>query len=174
MSELTIRIADIVQESIVDGPGIRMVIFTQGCPHHCPGCHNPQTHDPHGGRKVNVVEIIDQMLRNPLLDGITFSGGEPFDQPDAVARIAQAAKRLGKDVWCYTGYTWEEILKDYNKKWVLMDIDYLVDGRFDIKQRTLDLPWRGSRNQRIIDVMESLRSGEVVEWMDQTKEDEHG
>lgn len=163
---LTIRIADIVQDSIVDGPGIRMTIFMQGCPHHCPGCHNPQTHDPNGGRVVSVDEVIEQMRSNPLLDGITFSGGEPLDQPQAVALISYTAHTMRKTVWCYTGYTWEEIMQDDLKKRIIPYFDYLVDGRFDASQKTLSLPWRGSRNQRIIDVTKSLCSGKIVEWSD--------
>lgn len=162
-SELTIRIADIVQDSIVDGPGIRMTIFTQGCPHHCVGCHNPHTHDPNGGRVVSVDEVVEQMRSNPLLDGITFSGGEPFAQKEAVIYIAHAAHRLGLDVWCYTGWTWEEIMEDPHKRGLLAYIDVLVDGRFILEQRSLSLKWRGSANQRIIDVKESLFEGKIVE-----------
>ena len=166
VSDLTIRIADIVQDSIVDGPGIRMVIFTQGCPHHCAGCHNPHTHDPDGGRVVNVDDVVDQMRGNPLLDGITFSGGEPFEQKAEVMYIANAAHRLGLNVWCYTGWTWEEIMRDPRKRGLLAYIDVLVDGRFVFAQRSLSLKWRGSANQRVIDVTESLFNGQVVEVED--------
>lgn len=160
---MTIRIADIVHDSIVDGKGIRMAIFTQGCPHHCVGCHNPHTHDPSGGREVTVSEIIEQMRSNPLLDGVTFSGGEPFEQREAVRAIAHEAHRLGLNVWCYTGWTWEEIMRDPKKRGMLAYIDVLVDGRFILTQRSLSLSWRGSANQRVIDVAESLFSGRVVE-----------
>lgn len=159
---MTIRIADIVQDSIVDGRGIRMTIFTQGCPHHCRGCHNPHTHDPLGGREVSISEIIDQMKSNPLLDGITFSGGEPFEQIEAVKQLAHEAHRLRLDVWCYTGWTWEEIMQDPQKRGLLAYIDVLVDGRFDLEQRSLELKWRGSKNQRVIDVAESLFNNRVV------------
>lgn len=161
-SDLSIRIADIVQDSIVDGRGIRMTIFTQGCPHHCKGCHNPHTHDPSGGTVVKVSEIIEQMRSNPLLDGITFSGGEPFEQIEAVKRIAHEAHRLRLDVWCYTGWSWEEIMRDPRKRGVLAYIDVLVDGRFNLVQRSLELRWRGSKNQRVIDVSESLCAGQIV------------
>lgn len=161
---LTIRIADIVQDSIVDGPGIRMTIFMQGCPHHCPGCHNSQTHDPNGGRVVSVDEVIEQMRNNPLLDGITFSGGEPFEQKEAVFQIAKEAKALGLNVWCYTGWTWEELVQFHENLRALAYIDVLVDGRFELEQRTLSLPWRGSANQRVIDATESLFFGKIVEW----------
>lgn len=161
--DMTIRIADIVQDSIVDGRGIRMTIFTQGCPHHCRGCHNPHTHDPSGGREATVSEIIDQMRSNPLLDGITFSGGEPFEQREAVEYIAHEAHRLGLDVWCYTGWTWEEIMLDPVKRRMLAYIDVLVDGRFILAQRSLELRWRGSKNQRVIDVPESLFNDKIIE-----------
>jgi anaerobic ribonucleoside-triphosphate reductase activating protein len=166
VSDLTIRIADIVQDSIVDGPGIRMVIFTQGCPHHCAGCHNPHTHDPDGGHVVNVDDVVGQMRINPLLDWITFSGGEPFEQKAAVMYIANEAHRLGLNVWCYTGWTWEEIMGDPHKRGLLAYIDVLVDGRFVLAQRSLGLKWRGSANQRVIDVAESLFNGKVVEMED--------
>lgn len=161
-SELTIRIAGIVQDSIVDGLGMRMTIFTQGCPHHCPGCHNAHTHDPNGGREVTVAEIIEQMRSNPLLDGVTFSGGEPFEQIEAVKHIAHEAHRLRLDVWCYTGWTWEQIMQDPRKRGLLAYIDVLVDGRFILEQRSLELKWRGSKNQRVIDVSESLFKNTVV------------
>ena len=163
-SELTIRIAGIVQDSIVDGQGIRMTIFTQGCPHHCPGCHNAHTHDPNGGREVTVAEIIEQMRSNPLLDGVTFSGGEPFEQIEAVKHIAHEAHRLRLNVWCYTGWTWEQIMLDPRKRGLLAYIDVLVDGRFDLTQRSLELKWRGSKNQRVIAVEESLFKNQVVLW----------
>jgi anaerobic ribonucleoside-triphosphate reductase activating protein len=162
-NDMTIRIAGIVEDSIVDGRGIRMTIFTQGCPHHCAGCHNPQTHDPSGGTEVEVSEIIEQMRSNPLLDGVTFSGGEPFEQRDAVEHIAHEAHRLRLDVWCYTGWTWEEIMRDPAKRGMLAYIDVLVDGRFVLSQRSLELKWRGSKNQRVIDVAESLFSNKIVE-----------
>lgn len=161
-SDMKIRIADIVQDSIVDGRGVRMTIFTQGCPHHCVGCHNPHTHDPNGGREVEITEIFDQMRSNPMLDGITFSGGEPFEQIEAIKHIAHEAHRLRLDVWCYTGWTWEEIMLDPRKRGLLAYIDVLVDGRFIHDQRSLSLKWRGSANQRIIDVPESLFAGKIV------------
>lgn len=161
---MKICVADIVDESIVDGPGIRMTIFMQGCPHHCPGCHNPHTHDPDGGYEVNVYEVIDKFRKNPLLDGITFSGGEPFEQPYALQFLSSVVQTFGKTVWCYTGWTWEEILSDEKKRKALVCIDVLVDGRFDVSQRSLAIPWRGSKNQRIIDVAKSLHNGKIVEW----------
>ena len=143
---MQIRIAGIVQDSIVDGEGIRLTVFTQGCPHACPGCHNPETHDFNGGRMVDTAEIAAMMDANPLLDGVTLSGGEPFCQPGACIEIAAAAHLKGLNVWCYTGYTIEEL----EGHPLLNEVDVLVDGRYMEEQRTLELPFRGSRNQRII------------------------
>lgn len=163
------RIADSVQDSIVDGPGIRLTIFFQGCPHHCHGCHNPGTHDPQGGREIEIGEIVAMMDGNPLLDGVTLSGGEPFEQINACARIAAEAHKRRLNVWCYTGWTWEQIMADGCKRWLLPWLDVLVDGRYMQDRRTLELPFRGSDNQRMIDVQSSLTNGTVVEW--RTKHD---
>lgn len=142
------RIANYVQDSIVDGPGLRFTLFVQGCSHHCKGCHNPQTHDPNGGNEMIEQEIIDIMLSNPLLDGLTLSGGEPFDQDASCAIIAKAAKDAGLNVWVYTGYTLDQ-LRQKNTE-LLQYVDVLVDGPFVLDQRSLSLKWRGSHNQRII------------------------
>ena len=159
------RIAGKVQDSIVDGPGLRFVVFTQGCPHRCPGCHNPGTHDFEGGTEVSAQEVIKAMLSNPLTDGVTFSGGEPFSQPAACAEIARAAKEKGLNVWAYSGWTFEELnaMDDPAVREFLELTDVLVDGPFLLEQRTLSLKWRGSRNQRIIDVPKSLAEGRAVE-----------
>ena len=109
------RIAEVVSDSIVDGPGLRLTIFTQGCPHHCPGCHNPQTHDPAGGTAYPVDEILAFAADNPLLDGITLSGGEPFEQPKACAALAAELKRNGYGVWSYSGYLYEDLAKRADK-----------------------------------------------------------
>ena len=143
---MLMRIAGIVQDSIVDGEGIRLTVFTQGCPHACPGCHNPETHDFNGGRMVDTSEIAAMLDANPMLDGVTLSGGEPFCQPGACIEIATAAHLKGLNVWCYTGYTIEEL----EGHPLLNEVDVLVEGRYVEKQRTLELPFRGSRNQRII------------------------
>ena len=148
------RVFGLVQDSIVDGPGIRFVVFAQGCPHHCPGCHNPGSHDPNGGEELTLEYIITQMLSNPLTDGLTLSGGEPFEQADDCLSLAKAARGAGLNVWAYTGYTFEHI-RDHGseaQKALLQELNVLVDGRFILEQRTLTLPWRGSDNQRIIDV----------------------
>lgn len=159
---MQIRIAGIVQDSIVDGKGLRLTIFTQGCPHHCKGCHNPETHDPQGGSVVDTSVIVAMLDTDPLLDGITFSGGEPFEQVEAIKIIAHEAHKRRLNVWCYTGWTWEEIMSNHHKRGLLAYIDVLVDGRFIQAQRSLSLKWRGSANQRIIDVAESLFSDKIV------------
>ena len=150
---MEIRIAGTVDDSIVDGPGIRYTVFVQGCSHHCPGCHNPHTHDFAGGRVVDTEEIVAQMRGNPLLDGLTLSGGEPFEQPSACAELARQAHALGLNVWCYTGYKYEQLLAgDASRQALLSELDVLVDGPFLLAERSLDLLYRGSRNQRLIDV----------------------
>lgn len=151
-----IRIAGIEDESIVDGPGIRMVIFTQGCNHNCEGCHNPESHSFHGGKLIDIEEILNMIKENPLLDGITLSGGEPFEQALECSILAKKVKELGLNVITYTGYTFEEILGNENFKELLLQTDTLIDGKFDIKQKSLMLKFRGSKNQRIIDVKRFL------------------
>ena len=163
-----IRIAGTVNDSIVDGPGLRFTVFTQGCPHHCEGCHNPQTWDFDGGKTVEIAEIVEKMRKNPLLSGVTLSGGEPFMQADACAKIAEAAHGMGLNVWTYTGHTWE-MLTEVAKRppgWVtlLKETDVLVDGPFVKDQKSLELLYRGSQNQRLIDVKKSLDAGTVVLW----------
>ena len=156
----------LVQDSIVDGPGLRFSVFVQGCPHHCPGCHNPESHDPQGGEEISVGDIITRMLSNPLTDGLTLTGGEPFEQPVECWILAKSAHVAGKSVWAYTGYTFEEIMEhgDQTHRALLSVVDVLVDGPFKLEDRTLSLPWRGSKNQRIIDVQASLECGSVVLW----------
>jgi len=157
-----IRIAGIMPESIVDGPGFRFTVFTQGCFHNCPGCHNPETHDPNGGRAVTVESLLDAMRKNPVLDGLTLSGGEPFEQVDACVSLAMGARAMGLNVWAYSGYTFEELLADPEKRRLLEVCDVVVDGPFLLSERTLEKRFRGSRNQRIIDVRKSLGRGEIV------------
>ena len=158
------RISGIIGESIVDGTGLRTTIFFQGCPHGCPGCHNPQTHDPNEGEEKELDTILEDIKKNPLLDGVTLSGGEPFFQAAAAADFAKKAHEQGLNVWTYTGYCWEEILQAENPDWMklLQCTDVLVDGRFIQKERTLDMPFVGSRNQRVIDVEESLKTNKIV------------
>ncbi|MBC8536184.1 anaerobic ribonucleoside-triphosphate reductase activating protein [Feifania hominis] len=162
--EQLIRVAGTVNDSIVDGPGMRFTLFTQGCPHHCPGCHNPQTHDPDAGSLMSVGEIWQRIVKNPLLDGITLSGGEPFSQPAPLTALARLARGHGLHVMAYSGYTFEELLARGEETLALLgQLDLLVDGRFVLAERTLSLPFRGSKNQRILDVPRSLTSGAAVE-----------
>ena len=160
------RIAGVVHDSVVDGPGIRFVVFTQGCAQECEHCHNPGSLDPNGGTEISVEDIIKEMRSNPLTDGLTLSGGEPFLQAASCALIAEAARKDGLNVWVYTGLTFEELLLkaeiDTDVRRLLDLTDVLVDGPFIYAERTLSLKWRGSRNQRIIDVPASLVSGEAV------------
>ena len=139
--ETYIRIAGIINESIVDGPGIRMVVFAQGCKHRCPGCHNPETHSFEGGKLVSVDSILELAKRNPLLDGITFSGGDPFEQAEAFTVLAREAKKLNLDIMTYTGYTYEYIVENSSRHrgWetLLNETDILVDGRFELDKRNL-------------------------------------
>lgn len=160
---MKIRLAGVEPESIVDGPGYRLAVFTQGCPHGCPGCHNPQTHRLDGGYEVDTQEIIAQMGLNPLVRGVTLSGGEPMMQAEALCEIAQAARERGMNVWCYTGYTLEELIKEAKpeRMRLLQWIDVLVDGPYLSHERSLDLLYRGSRNQRLIDMPRTLACGQV-------------
>lgn len=161
-----LKLAGIIRESIVDGPGIRFVVFAQGCPHGCPGCHNPQTWKFEGGAETAPQKIILEMAKNPLLRGLTLSGGEPFCQPGAMAELAQRAKQKGYDVIAYTGYTFEKLLKksrsvpDINA--LLHTIDVLIDGPFVQALKSYDLQFMGSSNQRVLDVRESLLRGMAV------------
>lgn len=156
-----IQISGIEPESIVDGEGIRYVIFTQGCPHHCPGCHNPQTHPFGGGKLVSIEDILDDISkRKNWIDGITISGGEPFCQIYQCALIAEKAHQMGLSVWCYTGYLFEDLYRQGIE--LLKHIDVLVDGPFVQAEKSLDLDFRGSRNQRVIDIPESLKEGVAI------------
>ena len=161
------RIAGLVQDSIVDGPGFRFTVFTQGCPHNCQGCHNPDTHDPDGGREMTVKQVIDAMLSNPMTDGLTLSGGDPFVQAADCAEIAKAAHKNDLNVWTYTGWTYEKLRslseRDEGIKALLNETDVLVDGPFILSQKSYDVPWRGSKNQRLIDMKATRESGKIVE-----------
>lgn len=160
------RIAGIVNDSIVDGPGIRIVVFTQGCKHSCPGCQNPDTHDMRGGHEESIDNIINIMDSNPLISGLTLSGGDPFEQAAECFQLIQKTKlkHPNYDIWTYTGYTYEQILNSGNFDWMhlLENTDVLVDGPFIQEEKSYDLKFRGSRNQRLIDVKKSLNSNSVV------------
>lgn len=162
----TVRIAGSKKHSSVNGPGVRYVLFLQGCPHHCPGCQNPETHDPAGGTERNVDEVIQDILQTKYLDGLTFSGGDPLMQPEAVIAIAGAAKKAGLNIWLYTGWTFEQIqtgAAGEKAKEALMLLDVLVDGPFVEKRKTGNAIWRGSDNQRLIDAPQSLKENKAVE-----------
>lgn len=167
---MELKIAGITKESIVDGPGMRLVIFVQGCPHHCPDCHNPETHDPAGGKLMDSTEIIALIEQARLIRGVTFSGGEPFGQAEALAAIAAFVKQRGLDIVTYTGFLFEDlVLRAANEPAVqslLRQTDILIDGPFRKAERDLRLAFRGSRNQRLIDVPKSLAAGRTVIWED--------
>lgn len=166
---MKIRMAGVANDSIVDGEGIRFTLFVQGCPHNCEGCHNPQTHDFNSGYIDDTDKILEQIKQNPLLDGVTFSGGEPFCQAEALSYLGKQLKRLGYDIVTYTGYTFEYLLEHGNKenKWLdlLKVSDFLVDGRFELDKKRWDLRFRGSSNQRYLDCKESLKQGKAIEFL---------
>lgn len=151
---VSIRIAGIIRESIVDGPGLRFTIFAQGCPHRCPGCHNESTHDFSGGYDCSIEKLLIEIDKNPLLSGVTFSGGEPFSQPEPFYLLGCELKKRHLDLVIYTGYTLEEltVLRQSDEMiGKLLDLaDYLVDGPFLMEERDLTLEFRGSKNQRLI------------------------
>lgn len=154
---MEVRIAGIVKHSSVDGPGVRLVIFFQGCPHHCKGCHNPNTWDYDGGESISIDKLIDIVNTTKYIDGITLSGGEPMSNPQVVKLIADAAHNRGLDVWCYTGYTLDQLLLGEPQIIsALKSIDVLVDGRFIEDQKSPDCIYRGSSNQRIIHIKNSI------------------
>ncbi|NTU89366.1 MAG: anaerobic ribonucleoside-triphosphate reductase activating protein [Actinobacteria bacterium] len=166
MSEKELRVAGFANDSIVDGPGIRYAIFTQGCHHDCTGCHNPETHDVGGGFVVTTEELWAPIAKNPLLDGVTLSGGEPLLQPEPLLDMARRCHGKGLDVWLYTGFLFEQVLAGVlgaAARELITEVDVVVDGPFIEGGRSLELAWRGSSNQRIIDVPASLEAGHVVE-----------
>ena len=159
-----LKLSGIVEDSIVDGPGIRVCIFCQGCPHHCEGCHNPETWDFGCGTDMAVETIVDIVRSNPLCRGVTFSGGEPFAQSAGFAKLAKLLKEQGYEVAAYSGYTFEQLLGgSEEQKKLLSRLDVLIDGPFLMAERSLELNFRGSRNQRILNVPESLAQGRAVE-----------
>lgn len=164
-----LKLAGFKAESIVDGPGIRATIYFQGCPHCCPGCHNLETHDPEGGFRISLNELVGMIKNSPGISGVTFSGGEPFLQAPAAAALAVEVAAMGLNLVLYSGYTYEQLaaLSGYdpaycrllNRAWLL------IDGPYIAAEKDLDLPYRGSRNQRIIDLPSSLAGNETVEWI---------
>lgn len=162
-----LKLAGVIKESIVDGPGIRFVVFAQGCPHRCNGCHNPDTWNPNGGYETSVNNIINEIKKNPLITGITLSGGDPFMQANGFAELANQAHKLGLNVITYTGYTIEYLVSNItlHPEWenLLRNTDTLIDGPFILSERNLMLKFRGSNNQRIIDPVASIESGHAIE-----------
>ena len=157
-----LRVSGIVEESVVDGPGVRFVVFTQGCEHHCPGCHNSHTHALDGGTMMPTDAILARFDEDPLLSGITFSGGDPLHPANLEGVTALAAQIReeypDKTIWLYTGSTWQEV-KDLE---VMQYVDVLVDGEFEEERKDTSLPWRGSANQQVIDVPETVRTGRMI------------
>ncbi|CEN26648.1 anaerobic ribonucleoside-triphosphate reductase activating protein [Paraclostridium sordellii] len=174
---MKIRLASpITLDSIVDGPGLRAVLWTQGCNHNCKGCHNPQTHDILGGYEEDTDNINNEIIKLKLHRGITLSGGEPFLQSEALAEVAKTCKKNNLDVWIYSGYTIEELLNKKNSSYfnnlnLLRNVDVLVDGRFIEAKRDISLKFRGSSNQRIIDVKKTLETKQVHLHEEYMKED---
>ncbi|MDD2217060.1 MAG: anaerobic ribonucleoside-triphosphate reductase activating protein [Eubacteriales bacterium] len=164
--EEKIKIAGVYRQSIVDGPGIRFTIFAQGCTHDCPGCHNPDTHDFDGGYYCSIDRFIEEIDKNPLLDGVTFTGGDPVYQAEAFYNLSVKIKERNLNILIYTGFTYEELLELAKEKPVIGKlmgiIDYLIDGRFIMEERDLTLEFRGSKNQRFIDMNLTREQGKIV------------
>ena len=176
-----LRVFGLVPDSIVDGPGLRYGVFVQGCSHGCPGCHNPESHDPCAGEETTVDAIMEEVAANKLISGVTLSGGEPFEQAAVCAEIGERAHELGLNVWTYTGYRYEDLLalasgeRDLTEQEALLlyregvarllaTTDVLVDGPFVESMKSLGLQWRGSSNQRVIDMVTTRKQGSVVLW----------
>ena len=159
LQETFLRVAGVIEESIVDGPGIRFVLFLQGCRLHCPGCQNPQTWDFDGGTLVPVSEVLGRIKANPLVRGVTFSGGEPFEQAAAVLPLAEELKAQGYHLMAFTGYTLEQLVQKPECRAFLEKLDLLVDGPYIEAQKSLDLRFRGSKNQRILNIPATCENG---------------
>jgi len=159
-----LKLAGLVDDSIVDGPGFRLTIFSQGCHHHCEGCHNPDTWDFDGGTVMEEEQIVQMARANPLVKGVTFSGGEPFDQASGFTKLARLLKKEGYEVASYSGYTFEQLMSGTDEqRELMMSIDVLIDGPFILSLRNLSLVYRGSSNQRILDARESVLQGKAIE-----------
>ena len=157
------RLAGEIKHSLVNGPGIRYVVFFQGCPHHCEGCQNPETHDISGGMEADTDDVMERIRKAKFLDGVTLSGGDPLMQPEACGSIARVVHEMGLSVWVYTGWTMDDILHDTRKKKALRYVDVLIDGEFVSALQREEPLFRGSSNQRLIDVQKSLSANQVVE-----------
>jgi anaerobic ribonucleoside-triphosphate reductase activating protein len=163
-----LQLAGFKKESIVDGPGIRATVYFQGCPHLCPGCQNPEAQDPQGGSRISLEELVRMIIQNHEINGITFSGGEPFAQAPAAAALADQVRGLGLNLVIYSGYTFEKLLvlsqSDPSVRKLLEEAWLLIDGPYLESEQDLNLAFRGSRNQRIVDLQETLKGDIVVEW----------
>ena len=158
-----INLSGLVRDSIVDGPGLRTTVFVQGCPHHCKGCQNPQTWPFEGGTPMTTDEIFALIRENPLCHGVTLSGGEPFSQAGGLAELCQLLRPAGYEIAAYTGYTFEQLLEGTDEQKELLSLtDVLIDGPFILAQRSLELNFRGSANQRVLNVPQSLKEGKPV------------
>ena len=163
----SIRLYGTASDSIVDGPGLRYAIFVQGCPHNCPGCHNPESHDPSGGIERTLESLLAEIEANRLVHGVTLSGGEPFEQCEACLELARALRERGYNIWIYSGYRYEDLLAgrpSAHAPELLACCDVLVDGPFVQELASYDLRWRGSSNQRVIDLAASRAAGSLVLW----------
>lgn len=159
-----LAILRIVEDTMVDGPGMRTAIYAAGCTHHCPGCHNPQSWDIRAGEEMTTEDILRTILADPFAD-VTFTGGDPMIQPEGFTELARVIReRSRKTIWCYTGYTYEALLTMPAQRELMQHIDVLVDGPFVQSLRDEQLRFRGSSNQRLIDVQRSLNAGTVVLW----------
>lgn len=161
---MKIRCADLTNDSIVDGDGYRLTVFTQGCPHECPGCQNPQSWPAAGGKEMDTADILAKVLANPLLSGVTFSGGEPFLQPEPLADLAKKLHQSNLNIWIFTGYTLEELeaMPSPHIQELLAQADVLVDGRYEESLRDLTLHFRGSSNQRVIDMNKTRNARHII------------
>ena len=160
-SEDIIHVQNIMHSSAVDGTGFRDVLFVNYCPHKCEGCHNPQTWDYENGKDMTVKEVFDSLTESSITN-VTFSGGEPFCQPKALVTLAKMLKEVGKTIWAYSGFTFEKLMENKDTKELLELCDVLVDGKFVKAEAKLNMRFKGSENQRIIDVKKSLLQGEIV------------
>ena len=160
-----LRVLHVVEGTSVDGPGLRTSIYLAGCSHHCPGCHNPESWDMNGGEERTLDELMDIIAYNEA--PVTFSGGDPLAQAQPLALLINRIKQeLGYNVWCYTGYTWQQVMQQPQLMAVVRQLDVLVDSPFLLAERDTKLRFRGSRNQRLIDVQATLAQGHIVEWND--------
>ncbi|MDQ0360974.1 anaerobic ribonucleoside-triphosphate reductase activating protein [Breznakia pachnodae] len=162
---MNLRVAsDLTFDSIVDGPGLRAVLWTQGCVHGCKGCHNPETWDVNGGKIVDTNDIIESIKASKLQSGLTISGGDPFLQPEPILEIVKEISKIPLSIWIYTGYTYEQLLKDPKKADILNYVDVLVDGKFEEDKKSYKLLFCGSSNQRLIDVKKTKEANEIILW----------